>query len=322
MSRPSTCPACHSPQARLVESVTVEALASAWTREKCHGDGVGYESIHQFLLEDLGKTKVEFWQCQECEMEFSHPMRSWSASHYPIEQHYLGYDHEVALSDLASMPQSRVLDIGCADGQFLERGAALGHEMVGIDFASEDVEAAKARGLDARVADVNEIGKLFGDQPKFDVICLFQIIEHLNEPDKIFSQLNTIAAPNARLIIGCPSPLRYTRVFEHQQRIERSDFWDYPPQHTLRWTAKALKVFLLRNGWKVQSVLYEPFSIHAAAAHLAGINNLANGSQSKLGRRFHLLALMLRMVKHGLFGSTTGIRLVARGCRVDIDHQQ
>jgi SAM-dependent methyltransferase len=319
MSANLLCPACHSREAKLVETVSLEALALAWSREKCHGDVGDYKTIYEYLKTDLECAEVEFWQCRDCGLEFARPMRSWQADHYPIEEHYLGFDHQVALSYLSSRSRLRVLDVGCADGQFLERGVALGHEMVGIDFAREDVEAARTRGLNAQVADVNEISGMFAGKPAFDVICLFQIIEHLNNPDGIFSQLNEIAMPHSRLIVGCPSDLRYTRSFKHQQRIERSDFWDYPPQHTLRWNQKALRVFLLRHGWQIEDVIYEPLMIKDAAAHLGGIDSMYGVEPVKLRRRFNTLKWMLRLSGPKMFGNMTGIRLLVRACRMNVN---
>lgn len=296
----------------------MEAIAEAWAREQCHGENSSVESIRQFLLSDLNVAKVEFWQCQGCALEFAHPMRSWSAQHYPVEQHSLGFDHLATLADLSAMPPARILDIGCADGQFLERAAALGHELTGIDFAAEDVEAARLRGLNARVAEVNQIGKMFEGKPKFNIITLFQIIEHLNEPDKIFSQINEVADEDALLIIGCPSDLRYTRRFAHPQRIERSDFWDYPPQHTLRWTPKALAAFLQRHGWEIQTIAYEPLTVIGAAAHLTCLQQSATDKPAnRWQRRLKTLGWLVKVSGSKFFGRATGIRLLIKARRVN-----
>ncbi len=313
----SICLACHSRVLKHVESVSIESLAKAWAVEKSHGEGVTYEMLHKYILSDLDEAQVEFWQCHDCGLELANPMRSWTAEHYPVEPHSLGFDHEVTLSMLATMPPTRVLDVGCADGQFLERAAALGHDLTGIDFAEEDVRAARARGCRAYAADVNEISRMFKEQPKFNVITLFQIIEHLNEPDKIFSQLDEIAEQDALLIVGCPSDLRYSRIFNHPQRIQRSDFWDYPPQHTLRWTPKALDTFLLRHRWQIETTAYEPFSLFGAAAHLAGIENISTGGQTKLRRRMNVLKWMVKMSGRKIFSNTTGIRLLVKARRLN-----
>ena len=246
-------------------------------------------------------------------------MRSWTAQHYPAVEHKLGFDHHVALTHLAAMPPVRVLDIGCADGQFLERGVCLGHDMTGIDFAENDIRVARKRGLNAHVADVDEISQMFKDRPKFDVITLFQIIEHLNEPDKILSKINEIVEPNALLIVGCPSNLRYTRFFHHPQRVQRSDFWDYPPQHTLRWTPVALEEFLLRHGWQTKRVVYEPLTIIGAASHINAIHRLNSAEQeSNWRRRAKILVWLMRITISKLFSDTTGICLVVIAQRTKV----
>jgi len=46
----------------------------------------------------------------------------------------------------------RILDLGCGDGALTERIAAAGAEVVAVDASPDQVAAARARGLDARVA--------------------------------------------------------------------------------------------------------------------------------------------------------------------------
>lgn len=320
MTPPSSCPACRSRAVKCVESVTVEALAEAWAREACHGEDSSVETIRQYLHSDLKAIEVEFWQCQDCGLEFANPMRSWTANHYPMERHTLGFDHLATLANLSAMASTRILDIGCADGQFLARASALGHDVTGIDFAAEDVETARQRGLQAYAAEVDQIGKMFKGKRKFQMITLFQLIEHLNEPDRVFSQVSELAEKGGRLVIGCPSDLRYTRRFAHPQRLERSDFWDYPPQHTLRWTPKALAAFLLRHGWEIEAVTYEPLALIGAAAHLAGIERLVAGTPVKCWpHRLRTLGWLVKVAGGNVFGHVTGVRLLVTGRRLTED---
>ena len=48
----------------------------------------------------------------------------------------------------------RILDLGCGDGFLTERLVALGCRVVAVDASPEQVEGARRRGLDARVARV------------------------------------------------------------------------------------------------------------------------------------------------------------------------
>jgi hypothetical protein len=50
--------------------------------------------------------------------------------------------------------------------------------------------------------------------------------------------------------------------------VGRSDFWDYPPQHVLRWTRASLTSLLERHGYAVASSMEEPTSWTAAASQI------------------------------------------------------
>lgn len=268
------CFACGSNRLTRAEVVTTSQIGEVWGRLQQHGPGVSPEQVRRFVHQDVGSNEVVFWECELCRLQFSQPMVSWSAGHYPAEPHNLAFDHFEALELLEDMPPRRLLDIGCADGQFLARVSALGHEAVGIDFAEDDVAAARQQGLNAHVADVQEVQRLIGSDRKFDVVTLFQVIEHLHRPDEVFAQISTVVQPDARLMIGCPSDLRYSRLFPNAQRIKDSDFWDYPPEHCLRWNETSLRAFLTRHGWEVERVVHEPLPLKLAALHMTALDGL------------------------------------------------
>ena len=311
-----TCPACLSTNVDLLERVSVPELAASWVRAGVHARGTTPDAIRGYVDEDLGSDTVRILACHECEMEFADPRRTWRSNHYPAEAHGLGWDHDQALALLARMPLGSVLDIGCADGQFLEKAAAIGHQVTGIDFSSEDVNTVKGRGFEAHVGDLSRDGDLVFGNRRFDTVTMFQVIEHLEELDVVFSQVAKLAARNATLMIGCPSPRRYTRAWPHPDRIGVSDYWDYPPQHSLRWTADALRAFLERHGWTVTAVAHEPLDWVGAAAHLTALSGRHEtwyGSPAK--RRAQTLRWLARIAWRQTRAAATGIRLFACATR-------
>lgn len=52
---------------------------------------------------------------------------------------------------LDARPGERILDLGCGDGALTQQLLARGCEVVGIDSSAEQVAAARARGVDARI---------------------------------------------------------------------------------------------------------------------------------------------------------------------------
>ncbi len=81
----------------------------------------------------------------------------WDAASYERNARFVS-DLGAPLVDLlAPQPGERILDVGCGDGaltgRILERGASV----VGIDMSESFVEAARARGLDARLVDAQQL---------------------------------------------------------------------------------------------------------------------------------------------------------------------
>lgn len=304
------CPACRSGAVAETERMPVDRIAAAWARQDAFA-GFDPAEVRVRVRADVGADAIAFLRCARCGLEFADPPRAWSAGNYPPEGYGLAWDHGRALGLLRTEAPLRLLEIGCAAGAFLERAAALGHRATGIDFSAAAVEAARARGLDAHVADVREVRAFAGPEP-FGCIALFQVIEHLEAPDEVFDAISAVAAPDARLLVGCPADRRYTRRVRHAERLGGSDFWDYPPQHLLRWTPDALRIFLGRHGWKVQSAECEPFDAVGAAAHLTALAGRAGGWIDRpLRRRAATLAYRARLAAARLRGPLTGIRMFA-----------
>ncbi len=313
------CPACASDALAVVERMPAERIAAAWARQDAWA-GHDAADVLARVRADLGTDAVAFLRCRRCGVERADPPRAWSAANYPPESYDVAWDHLRALDFLRAEKPLRLLEIGCADGKFLERAAALGHRATGIDFGRAAVQAARARGLDAHVADVRQVAEMAGAEP-FGAVAMFQVIEHLEAPDAVFHDIGRVAAPGALLLIGCPADRRYTRRVRHAERIGRSDFWDYPPQHVLRWTPDALRIFLARHGWRLEAAEYEPFTVAGAAAHLAAIDGRAGGWYARpLRRRVVTAAWRARLAAAQLRGRMTGIRLLAIARREEWPH--
>lgn len=70
----------------------------------------------------------------------------------------------VALLD--PQPGERILDLGCGDGILTEKLMAAGAEVIGVDSSAPMIEAAKARGVDAYIAN----GQALTFDSEFDAV--------------------------------------------------------------------------------------------------------------------------------------------------------
>jgi len=305
------CVACGSDELMAVETIDARSLADAWQRED-RAVGVpdrGGERARQML--SALPDRIRFDRCSRCGLEMASPAVVWSSSTYPADQSYpIRWEFERALDDLGPDPID-VLEIGCGTGHFLSMATARGHRAIGIDFSATAVAAARERGVRAYHGGFDELATHVGAGARFDAVVFFHVIEHLPDPDDFLRALAPWLRPSGRVCLSCPGPRRFTRLIREQQ-AGRSDFWDYPPQHVLRWTLPALEALVARHGWRVLTAMEEPFSWVAAASQIGIARAMYRGdTESPVGRRLSIATGWLRLLSAADHRSGASIYLCA-----------
>ncbi|MFP6900962.1 MAG: methyltransferase domain-containing protein, partial [Opitutales bacterium] len=75
----------------------------------------------------------------------------WDPQQYARNARFVSDLGEPVVDLLGPKKGERILDLGCGDGALTEKIVAVGCLVVAVDGSPEQVAAAKARGLDARV---------------------------------------------------------------------------------------------------------------------------------------------------------------------------
>jgi SAM-dependent methyltransferase len=105
---------------------------------------------------------------------------------------------EVAFAAVAEAAPERVLEVGGGPGELSERIAReLAAEVVMVDVSPRMVELARARGVDARVGDVQELPFADGE---FDVAVAAWMLYHVPDLDRGLSELCRVLRPGGRLV--------------------------------------------------------------------------------------------------------------------------
>jgi SAM-dependent methyltransferase len=105
---------------------------------------------------------------------------------------------EVAFAAVAEVAPRRVLEVGGGPGELSARIAAeLGCEVVMLDVAPRMVELARARGVDARVGDVQELP--FPDA-SFDCAVAAWMLFHVPDLDRGLAELARVLRAGGRLV--------------------------------------------------------------------------------------------------------------------------
>lgn len=84
------------------------------------------------------------------------PTQNWNADVYARNARFVSDLGQPALELLAAQPGERILDLGCGDGALTARLGEIA-TVVGVDASEDMIAAARARGLDARVVDAQQL---------------------------------------------------------------------------------------------------------------------------------------------------------------------
>lgn len=149
-----------------------------------------------------------------------------------------------------TQPDSKILEVGCATGEFL---AALRHRgrrsLVGVEFSAEAAALARQRyGLDVRVGDL-----LDADLPDrtFDLILLRHVLEHVPDPRATLQRIAALLRPGGLCIFTIPN------IDSHTAELFSADWYGYQiPHHFHLFPRRALALLLTLAGLQPLRVHY------------------------------------------------------------------
>lgn len=105
---------------------------------------------------------------------------------------------QILFETIAALRPSSVLEVGCGPGELAERiGRELDAHVVAIDISPRMVELARARGVDARLGDVQELP--FEDE-SFDCAAAAWMLYHVRDVDRALGELARVLRPGGRLV--------------------------------------------------------------------------------------------------------------------------
>lgn len=222
----------------------------------------------EFAIRNIwGKNTCSFYQCNYCGFCFSFPFVAGNTDYYSIlydnEKNYPNWkwEFEITLQAIHTLVENKkinqnfnYLEIGAGNGNFVNQiilEFSREPKITCTEFSESAKSSISAFNVECLSKDVREMDDIIYNN-HFDVICMFQVLEHLDELDKLFAHLYKISSEKCNLFIGVPN-------FEHRAFFDKHGFIeDIPPHHISRWNEKNLKIMGDRFGWELVDYRKEP----------------------------------------------------------------
>jgi len=252
----SRCPTCLGECGHVLYTVDSEQAAQHYVLRELDPERNLALKAH---IEHLwGQRSCDIVRCANCGFCFADPYVGGDAPFYDLAHDpssYPGWKWEFgrtlnALVELRAEGKLRdflLLEIGAGDGAFIKRIAPAltpKQNVLCTEYSAYGIDAVQEYGVDCRSQDV----RVFPPEEyagRFGVICMFQVLEHLDRLDELFNRLNFLSTNGAHLFIAVPNERRVEFNELHGSLL------DMPPNHIGRWNRESFKFIAQRHGWGV-----------------------------------------------------------------------
>jgi SAM-dependent methyltransferase len=172
--------------------------------------------------------------------ESYYDLEKWGPTYFAIQEQ-LKSRYYRCLGDIRKFKENgKLLDVGCSLGFFLDAARENGFDAYGV----EPVESAAA--FARTTLHLNVVSGTL-EQAKypdkfFDVICLFDVLEHIPAPLDILGEVRRILKDDGLLVVQCPNLKSNMATLTGQHWR-----WLLLPQHLYHFTPETLTALLHRG---------------------------------------------------------------------------
>jgi 2-polyprenyl-3-methyl-5-hydroxy-6-metoxy-1,4-benzoquinol methylase/transcription elongation factor Elf1 len=142
--------------------------------------------------------------------------------------------------------ERKLLDVGAATGFFMAMAEKRGWKTIGVEFSDFAVQQGKKKGLDLYTGDIH----LQALQPEsFDVITLFDVVEHMLYPEKDLARAYELLKPGGIIVVNTPNAQSlFAKTMGKRWHLI------VPPEHVHYFSPENLSVLVERVGFSVKEI--------------------------------------------------------------------
>lgn len=174
----------------------------------------------------------------------------------------------------------KLLEIGSGPGFFLKIGKERGWDVTGFEPSKLAYEYSKK-------FEVSVVNKVFNrstasESGKFDVVYMETVIEHIDDPETLISDVKSVLKPNGLFCVIAPNDYNPLQMLL-KDKLGYMPYWVAPPQHINYFDFDSMEKLLTKLGFEVlESSATFPMEFFL----LSGQNYV---DDNKLGRKCHFM---------------------------------
>ncbi|MFA6171144.1 MAG: class I SAM-dependent methyltransferase [Patescibacteria group bacterium] len=288
------------------------------------------KSAFKFLKDyKSGDGTFSLYLCQLCLGQFWLPFKNPGAGWYeqgdvhnvkngekPREIH--AYHKKLISRRGDLLRNAKTLDLGCGTGEFMAELGKRGAQVYGTDFDKDAIAIAIQNFGFKNIFNLN-LEEFFKNSglPRFDLITVFEVFEHVDNPLMILTEAKKILKENGRLVLSIPG---------RERPWANLSSWDYPYHHLSRWNAEAITRLLRLAGYTKIDIcyidrfhkLYELF-LEILARKLkfhkaSGLKNISEGKNIPANEEKSIKKLAIKIIyKTGRFAGVVALPYLMAG---------
>lgn len=217
------CPLCRRGKPQKIESIMVSDLVKLYTK-----------MFSKDISEEFGEhDEIGFYSCEECGLKYFYPAITGSEKFYELLQrfdwYYLDEKSEYDYAIQFIKKSDSVLEIGCGKGAFAKKIKTI--KYTGLEASNSAIKMAEREGIHVLNEPIQEHANNY--QESYDVVCFFQVLEHVSDLYDFLSSSIKCVKPDGLLIVSVPSADSFIS-------LTVNNILNTPPHHITWWTDKSL----------------------------------------------------------------------------------
>ena len=238
-----SCILCKSADTAVSDSIDAKQLSILYKKR------AGAE-VERFFKQPT----IHLYTCGNCGLKFYWPQAIGDGKFYDELLRYSGYylEEKAEFTEASKLisANDHVLEVGCGEGLFTNFIQCKSY--AGLEFSEDAIVKARKKGLNV----INQtLEQHAASHPEsYDVVCYFQVLEHVEEPGKFIDDSLKCLKRGGKLLVAVPSEDSFIKNVVNF-------YLNMPPHHASRWTDKALEKVAELFNLEVVKLFHEPLHV-------------------------------------------------------------